>query len=394
MPVKLRKSKLKNGYSFYFDISYKGKRWTEWTKIRVRNSSDPEVKEENKQNILLAKKMRSERDRELIVLGKGLPAEVNAREKDFFDVYDELCIPRIRSKDICKNIRKKIRLFVGEGRPLPIAAINKQWLSAYLGFLKREGMHNNTVHQYFGFMGTILREAMCAGYIVQNPFNLFNKHERPKQKRRSADNLSIDELDAFINCETTNVDEQLKQMFLFSCFTGLRWSDCQRVKWNQMTRIDIEGRKTQVIRMAQKKTGDDVCIPLSTAALQIIQLRKRVMMDEPDSPYIFPKWSDEREGGKIKPLNGKANQHLKRWATAAKFERYFSFHIARHTFATWLIESGSDLYTVSKLLGHADMSATTIYAKMSNKVKVAAVDRFPTVDVTGKCRYKPLVRVA
>jgi integrase len=391
MPVKLRKSKLKNGYSFYFDISYKGKRWTEWLKVHVKgNSSLPE----NADKIALAKKMRVERERELIVLGKGLPAEVNAREMDFFSVYDELCAPRQRSKEICENIRKKIRKYAGEGRPLPIAAINKPWLVGYLKFLKNEGIHNNTIHQYFGFMGTILREAMCLGYIVQNPFNLFSKHERPKQKRRSADYLSPDELDAFIKCEALDVDQQLKQMFLFSCFTGLRWSDCQRIRWKQITRIDVEGRKAHVVRMQQKKTGDDVIIPLSTAALEVIALRRKLVQEEPECPYVFPKWCIDKQNKNKSGFNGKANHWLRRWALAAGFERRFSFHLARHTFATWLIESGSDLYTVSKLLGHADISATTIYAKVGNKVKIAAVDRFPTVDITGKSRFKPLVRVA
>src|ERR1041385_6432570 len=117
MPVILRKSKIKKGYSFYFDISYKGKRWTEWTKIHIEKKG---TKEENENKIELAKKMKTERERELIVLGKGLPGEVNLRERDFFDVYDELCIRRMRSHHIYQNIRKKIKKFNGEKNPLPI----------------------------------------------------------------------------------------------------------------------------------------------------------------------------------------------------------------------------------------------------------------------------------
>src|SRR4051812_15958214 len=105
MPVKLRKAKIKKGFSFYFDISYKGKRWTEWLKIHIKTNAEPN---ENEEKITLAKKMKIERERELIVLGKGLH-EVNLRERNFFDVYDELCT--MRTSHIYDNIRKKIEKF-------------------------------------------------------------------------------------------------------------------------------------------------------------------------------------------------------------------------------------------------------------------------------------------
>ncbi|MDQ3108270.1 MAG: site-specific integrase, partial [Bacteroidota bacterium] len=379
MPVKLRKSKLKNGYSFYFDISYKGKRWTEWIKIHVKNSDDIIVKEENRKNIVLAKQMRSERDRELTVLGKGLPSEVRLREMDFFSVYDELCVPRIASAHICKNIRKKIKTYNGVNKPLPIAAIDKPWLAGFLAFLKREGMAGNTVHQYFAFMGTILREAMCLGYIVGNPHSLFGRHERPKLKRPKADHLTAEELDMFINTETKNIDEQLKQMFLLSCFTGLRWSDCQRVMWSNIRTVNINGQKQKMICLTQKKTKQEVMVPITASAEVLLEKRKKeIMADlEPQSLFIFPRWSSEMEKTKAKPLRTALSYFMRSWARQVEFPRRFKFHMARHTYATWLIQQGVDLYTVSKLLGHADMSATTIYAHVTDQVKLQAAMRLP-----------------
>jgi site-specific recombinase XerD len=396
MPVKLRKSKLKNGYSFYFDISHKGKRWTEWTKIHIRNSDDPHVREENKKNILLAKKMCSERDRELVVLGKGLPGEVRLREMDFFDVYDELCAPRIASAHICKNIRKKIKKYNGENKPLPISAIDKPWLAGFLAFLKREGMAGNTVHQYFAFMGTILREAMCLGYIVGNPHSLFGRHERPKLKRPNADHLTAEELDSFIQTPTKNIDEQLKQMFLFSCFTGLRWSDCQRIMWSSIRTVNISGEKQAMICLTQKKTKQEVMVPVTASALSLLEKRKKEIMEdiEPQSVFIFPRWSSEMEKQKGKTLRTSLSYFMRSWARQVEFPRRFKFHMARHTYATWLIQQGVDLYTVSKLLGHADMSATTIYASVTNHVKLQAAMRLPFVETRQQKKYKPLTKVA
>lgn len=399
MPVTLRKAKIKNGYSFYFDISYKGKRWTEWTKIRVVEKDTPNVKKdspkEKSEKIELAQKMKSERERELIVLGKGLPGEVHLRERDFFDVYDELCAPRVRSAHICVNIRKKIKKFNGE-KPLPILAIDKPWLANFLAFLKREGMVNNTVHQYFAFMGTILREAMCLGYIVQNPHSLFGRHERPKLKRPKADHLTAEELSRFINTETTNVDEQLKQMFLFSCFTGLRWSDCQRVTWKHIRNIHVKGESQQVIILTQKKTSEQVIIPLTPSAKALLDLRKSQIMEkiEAGSTYIFPRWSTEAEEKAGRPLRGLMAVNMRRWKEQVEFERRFKFHLARHTYATWLIQNGVDLYTVSKLLGHADMSATTIYAHVSDQIKLQAAAKLPFVEVSKNPKTRPLTKVA
>jgi site-specific recombinase XerD len=300
MSVVLRKSKIKKGYSFYLDISHKGQRWTEWTKIHIKTTN---TDEENAKNKLLAKQMRTVRENELVVLGKGLPAEVNLQDRDFFDVYDELCAPRVRSAHICENIKKKIRKYHGAG-PLPILAINKPWLAACLAFLKREGLVNNTVHQYFAFMGTILREAMCLGYIVQNPHSLFGRHERPKLKRPKADHLTPDELETFIQTETVDVDEQLKQMFLFSCFTGLRWSDCQRVCWKYIRNLKIDGKVTPVIILTQKKTSEQVIVPLTPSALALLEARKAEVQKngEPKSAYIFPRWSVAAEKPCATPL--------------------------------------------------------------------------------------------
>src|SRR5687767_6349041 len=206
--VVLRKSKLKNGYSFYFDISHKGKRWTEWLKIRV--TGDPKSPE-NKNNIVLAKKMKIERERELVVLGKGLPEEVKVREQDFFPVFDELFGNRKKGAEVYANIRKKIEKFIGK-EYLPINAIDKAWLSDYLRFLRDEGLANNTIHQYFWLMGTVLRRAVSKGYIQLNPHQLFERDERPKQKYGAADFLTQEELELFINTPIKKINEEVKQM--------------------------------------------------------------------------------------------------------------------------------------------------------------------------------------
>jgi site-specific recombinase XerD len=60
---------------------------------------------------------------------------------------------------------------------------------------------------------------------------------------------------------------------------------------------------------------------------------------------------------------------LKNWAKAANIGKAVTFHTARHTFATMLLTKGGDLFTVSKLLGHKDISTTQVYAKIVDQKK-------------------------
>ena len=73
------------------------------------------------------------------------------------------------------------------------------------------------------------------------------------------------------------------------------------------------------------------------------------------------------------------NNHLKKWAKAAKIKKNIHFHVGRHTFATLALTYGTDLYTVSKLLGHKSINTTTIYAKVIDKLKDEAVAKLPVI---------------
>ncbi len=67
--------------------------------------------------------------------------------------------------------------------------------------------------------------------------------------------------------------------------------------------------------------------------------------------------------------------HLKEWMEAASVDKHITFHCARHTFATTMLTTGVDLYTVSKLLGHSSIATTEIYGKIVDEKKVDAVNK-------------------
>lgn len=81
------------------------------------------------------------------------------------------------------------------------------------------------------------------------------------------------------------------------------------------------------------------------------------------------------------PWANQTNKAIQEWADKAQINKHISFHSARHTFAVMMLELETDIYTVSKLLGHRELSTTQIYAKVVDKSKQDAVMRIPDVIV-------------
>ena len=79
------------------------------------------------------------------------------------------------------------------------------------------------------------------------------------------------------------------------------------------------------------------------------------------------------------PSENKINKHIKNWIQAAGINKHVTFHISRHNFATLLLSSDIDIYTVSKLLGHKDVKVTQIYAKLIDKKRDEAIEKLPKI---------------
>jgi len=163
--------------------------------------------------------------------------------------------------------------------------------------------------------------------------------------------LRQEELEAIEN-KNFDIDrlEYVRDLFVFSCYTGLSYIDAISLRIDQMV-LGIDGSKW--IFTSRQKTGNVVKIPLLEKAEMLINKYK----DNPKSIYngtIFPKIS-----------NQKLNTYLKEIADVCGIRKNISFHIARHTFATTItLTNGVPLATVSKLLGHSKIASTQIYAKV------------------------------
>ena len=121
-------------------------------------------------------------------------------------------------------------------------------------------------------------------------------------------------------------------------------------------------------------------MPLSDQAIEIIKERESEK-DSNKSPYVFPSLKEYDDKNQL--MFKIVNRALKKWAKAAGIESKLTFHTARHSFATNILENSpdADLWTVSKLLGHKDIHSTQIYAHVRDRKKYNAVKALPKLKV-------------
>lgn len=230
----------------------------------------------------------------------------------------------------------------------------KSYLDTYLKYDSKQ-LSNNTKYSYFSIFKIIITQAYKRGLISKNPF-LNIKNFSYKQPQRTY--LTIEEIQKLE--ETECKKPIIKQAFLFSCFSGLRFSDVQLLEWNQ---IEKEGANYKII-FRQKKTGEQEYLSLGKQAVEYLGKRgkpeERVFKGLVYNPYL--------------------NAVITKWVFNAGINKDITFHSARHTFATMLLTNDVDIYTVSKLLGHKKLETTQVYAKIINQKMIEAVNKIPKLN--------------
>jgi integrase len=149
--------------------------------------------------------------------------------------------------------------------------------------------------------------------------------------------------------------ELVKRVSLFSILTGLRYSDIEKLSWNEVQYTRNDG---YYIRFAQQKTGQFENMPISDEAFELLGSR----MGNKDK--VFPdlkKWDFDRT--------------IPVWVAAAGISKHITFHCFRHTYATLQIAGGTDILTVSKMLGHRSIKTTQIYTKVVDERKREATGK-------------------
>ena len=372
-PIKIRRKQLANSnISLYLDIYHNGRREYEFLKLYLIPEKNRADKEKNRQTLQLANSIKAKRIVDIQNGDHGFKSPF-AEDVLFFDYYRNMCEKRLgtESRGNWGNWRsclKHLEKYESNQR-ITLSQITPKWVQGFKDYLENEAtawgcdfrerikdhpLARNSKLSYFNKLKACLNQAYEDRLIAYNPMRGIENFKPEDGKRMY---LTIEELRKLVDtvCEYPNI----KRAFLFSCLTGLRRSDVIRLTWRD---VQQQGEFTRII-FKQKKTSGQEYLDITPQAAEL--MGERGLPDE----QIFTDIHSP----------SCTNEAIKRWVLRAGIDKEITFHCGRHTFAVMMLDLGTDIYTVSKLLGHRELSTTQIYAKVLDKNKQAAVARIPDI---------------
>lgn len=204
---------------------------------------------------------------------------------------------------------------------------------------------HNTTAKFMQFFKRIIIMARHNSWIYADPF--VNYKIRLEKVDRAY--LTQEEIDLIMQKEfATKRLEQVRDIFLFSCYTGLAYIDVKNLTKDNI-RKSFDGNLW--IMTKRQKTNVQTNIPLLDIPLKLIEKYEHKCPER-----LFPV-----------PTNQKMNAYIKEIADLCGINKKLSFHVARHTFATLSIGYGVPIETVSKMLGHTNIKTTQIYARITDR---------------------------
>lgn len=231
---------------------------------------------------------------------------------------------------------------------MPVRELNTVFIENFYLYLRNAcGINNNTAMKFVQRFRTVLGYARNTGLDFIDPFANY-KFNFDRVDRGYLEQAEIDKI--YNKAFASKRLEQVRDMFIFSCYTGLSYIDlCNLTEENIRTGFD--GKLW--IMTKREKTGIDSNIPLLEIPRQILQ-----------------KYEGKLKDGKLLPVisNQKMNDYLSEIAALCGIDKHITFHLARHTFATEIcITQGVPIESVSKMLGHTNIKTTQIYARVVDR---------------------------
>lgn len=368
-PVRIREKVLGDGtISLYLDMYHKGNRKKEGLKLYIIPETTPAAKLQNKNTRRLAEQVKAQRI--LDIQKDGLVDWEKLKKsritlvswlEDFVTCEAQLSPSGVVSK---RNAKVRVEEYLASiGKPdLRLADVDREFCRGFVAFLRTCKSHrgkatisDTTARLLMARVAAAMNKAVVEGLIPSNPFKALEAKEKPKIRASRREFLTVDELKILIN--TPCRCDIVKKAFLFSCFTGLRYSDMRALLWSEV-HTAADGN-TKYIEHRQVKTKKTVTIPLSEEAL-------RWMPQQVDGI--------DRVFHELKVSTSTVEVVLKEWMKDCKIDKHITYHCSRHTAATTLLTLGANLYVVSKLMGHSSIQMTEVYAKIVDQKKVETMN--------------------
>ena len=286
-----------------------------------------------------------EKQRKLILIFE----DHNKRMKEL--VGREFSINTLKKYETALSHTKEFLLSQHKIKDISIKQVDIAFINDFDFFLRNtKKCNNNSTIKYIRNFGKIIKQAYVNGWIEKDPF--LNYKGKVKQTDRNY--LTQSELQDIINKEIRIQRlELVRDMFIFSCFTGLAYIDV----FNLTKENVIKGIDGEIWISTHRQKTD------SLSKIPILPVSERILEKYKDHPECLNK-------NKLLPIlsNQKMNAYLKEIADICGINKELTFHIARHTFATTVtLSNGVPIETVSKMLGHTNLKTTQHYAKILDK---------------------------
>ena len=330
----------------------------------------PRQKAENRATMELARKLRNEAEQKLLARRKGyrLPTEMPAAERcgnllEWFANYaaehesapchvmKNTAAAFVRYLDTSPRLHSMSVVMLPEQMTHDIAEGFAAWL--------RQTYKSTTAWGYLLRFRQLCRAAVKAGVLDYYPCEGVRIACDVQALRK--DILSADEVARLLATECESVQPIVRRAFVVSLYTGMRWGDVAALKWSSIDTANGLLTYTQR-KTAEHSSHSSVSVPISPTLAEALgkapRDRGRLVFDG-------------------LPCHFTCNRSLGRWVEAAGINKHITWHCARHSFAMLLLAAGTDIKTVSELMGHSSIATTEKYLRATNALKQAAIATLP-----------------
>lgn len=244
---------------------------------------------------------------------------------------------------LCTFVRRKRQC-----RDIPLRELDSGFIRDFDLYLRRDrACCVNTVWVYMMPLRKMISIARSRGLLASDPFAGYKI--TPQSRDRGF--LTLEEIGRLMGLPLERPHLALaRDVFVFSCFTGLSYTDVKRLT-PQQVRTSFDGHLWVMTRRQKTNIASDV---------RLLDIPRTILLrylGGPQNAPLFPL-----------PSNAQCNVNLKKIAAMAGIETHTTFHLARHTFATTVtLSHGVPIETVSRMLGHASIKTTQIYARITHQ---------------------------
>lgn len=336
----------------------------------IANPRTPIERQQNKETLEIAKRVRFEREQELLENSEGYRLKKD-RQINFLD-YFQSYLDSYNKKDIkmVKLALKRFKDFLVDtseynrfSKSLKPEQISKDMMVAFTEYLQSRSVGEGAKSIYQRFK-KVINHAIEHDVMTKNPCMGVTIKVDDQILRK--DILSIEEIHQLIATYDENQNQEVRRAFIFCLYTGLRYCDVKDLTFGN---VDYSNR---LLMFEQNKTkghsaNSGVSIPLSDELLKLIG---EPQPHQTKASLIFTLPSYEMCG-----------KSLKRWVKRAGIDKHITWHCARHSFGTNLLSNGANIKTVASLLGHSGLKHTEKYTRAVDSLKRDAINSLPKLNL-------------